>query len=105
MFFAKKVFSSDMKARLAQSVEHETLNLRVVGSSPTLGAQILSFKSCLFKQPANGFCRLGVDFRDEIRTFFGWAIKSWSQGWRICFQFFSFRKFVTTGLASSVGRA
>lgn len=25
------------KARLAQSVEHETLNLRVVGSSPTLG--------------------------------------------------------------------
>ena len=28
-------------ARLAQSVEHETLNLRVVGSSPTLGDQIL----------------------------------------------------------------
>ena len=28
-------------ARLAQSVEHETLNLRVVGSSPTLGASIL----------------------------------------------------------------
>ena len=27
-------------ARLAQSVEHETLNLRVVGSSPTLGAII-----------------------------------------------------------------
>ena len=26
-----------MYARLAQSVEHETLNLRVVGSSPTLG--------------------------------------------------------------------
>ena len=26
------------EARLAQSVEHETLNLRVVGSSPTLGA-------------------------------------------------------------------
>ena len=24
-------------ARLAQSVEHQTLNLRVVGSSPTLG--------------------------------------------------------------------
>ena len=31
-------------ARLAQSVEHETLNLRVVGSSPTLGAQ----DKCLF---------------------------------------------------------
>ena len=29
-------------ARLAQSVEHETLNLRVVGSSPTLGADLLS---------------------------------------------------------------
>ena len=26
-----------MSAWLAQSVEHETLNLRVVGSSPTLG--------------------------------------------------------------------
>ena len=29
--------SQDITARLAQSVEHETLNLRVVGSSPTLG--------------------------------------------------------------------
>ena len=28
-------------ARLAQSVEHETLNLRVVGSSPTLGGPSL----------------------------------------------------------------
>uniref|UniRef100_A0A3Q2QIW7 LIM zinc-binding domain-containing protein n=1 Tax=Fundulus heteroclitus TaxID=8078 RepID=A0A3Q2QIW7_FUNHE len=30
-------------ARLAQSVEHETLNLRVVGSSPTLGVNIFHF--------------------------------------------------------------
>ena len=30
-------------ARLAQSVEHETLNLRVVGSSPTLGEQFCTF--------------------------------------------------------------
>ena len=30
-----RIYSSS--ARLAQSVEHETLNLRVVGSSPTLG--------------------------------------------------------------------
>ena len=30
-------------ARLAQSVEHETLNLRVVGSSPTLGEQFYFF--------------------------------------------------------------
>ena len=29
-------------ARLAQSVEHETLNLRVVGSSPTLGEYSIS---------------------------------------------------------------
>ena len=27
-------------ARLAQSVEHETFNLRVVGSSPTLGSPV-----------------------------------------------------------------
>ena len=31
--------ASEYSARLAQSVEHETLNLRVVGSSPTLGAK------------------------------------------------------------------
>ncbi|KAL7866227.1 hypothetical protein SRHO_G00114740 [Serrasalmus rhombeus] len=30
-------------ARLAQSVEHETLNLRVVGSSPTLGVTCACF--------------------------------------------------------------
>ena len=34
---------SQTTARLAQSVEHETLNLRVVGSSPTLGANFFSF--------------------------------------------------------------
>ena len=32
--------TTSQQARLAQSVEHETLNLRVVGSSPTLGAPI-----------------------------------------------------------------
>ena len=32
------------RARLAQSVEHETLNLRVVGSSPTSGV-VLFFLS------------------------------------------------------------
>ena len=32
---------STTPARLAQSVEHETLNLRVVGSSPTLGVIFL----------------------------------------------------------------
>ena len=35
----QRIFSIlSLSARLAQSVEHETLNLRVVGSSPTLGA-------------------------------------------------------------------
>ncbi len=36
-------------ARLAQSVEHETLNLRVVGSSPTLGdvAFLLEVRHCI----------------------------------------------------------
>ena len=36
------VIASSTGARLAQSVEHETLNLRVVGSSPTLG-DLLTF--------------------------------------------------------------
>ena len=35
-------------ARLAQSVEHETLNLRVVGSSPTLGAIFFSISFSFF---------------------------------------------------------
>ena len=33
----RRFVGSLLSARLAQSVEHETLNLRVVGSSPTLG--------------------------------------------------------------------
>ena len=35
--------TSAHRARLAQSVEHETLNLRVVGSSPTLGVGYFFF--------------------------------------------------------------
>ena len=38
---------SKQQARLAQSVEHGTLNPRVVGSSPTLGGQLFYFISCL----------------------------------------------------------
>ena len=38
--------------RLAQSVEHETLNLMVVGSSPTLGASVTSTPDGLH-DPAN----------------------------------------------------
>ena len=37
-----------VSARLAQSVEHETLNLRVVGSSPTLGANFLENDPLIF---------------------------------------------------------
>ena len=33
----RRVGAHPRNAQLAQSVEHETLNLRVVGSSPTLG--------------------------------------------------------------------
>lgn len=40
-WFVKGEFPDVMQARLAQSVEHETLNLRVVGSSPTLGEYLL----------------------------------------------------------------
>lgn len=36
-----------IQARLAQSVEHQTLNLRVVGSTPTLGALLLPIYSVL----------------------------------------------------------
>ena len=38
-------------AQLAQSVEHETLNLRVVGSSPTLGDL---FKYDIFSDKSTG---------------------------------------------------
>ena len=37
VFKSQIILSVFSTARLAQSVEHETLNLRVVGSSPTLG--------------------------------------------------------------------
>ena len=42
LYQAKYFHPLTIPARLAQSVEHETLNLRVVGSSPTLGALLLS---------------------------------------------------------------
>ena len=40
-------YHAEHTARLAQSVEHETLNLRVVGSSPTLGEQFFLCQSSL----------------------------------------------------------
>ena len=76
---------STIVARLAQSVEHETLNLRVVGSSPTLGAFLfLCFHSVFAVKP---FCLsyleryLGHLLRNwkvsnliPIRNFFLWPI-------------------------------
>ena len=48
----KKFCVTKISARLAQSVEHETLNLRVVGSSPTLGEIFLEILMlCLFCHP------------------------------------------------------
>ena len=40
---SKSYWNRKLCARLAQSVEHETLNLRVVGSSPTLGDRCVLF--------------------------------------------------------------
>jgi hypothetical protein len=39
---------SNVRARLAQSVEHQTFNLRVKGSSPLLGANFFTFLGGLF---------------------------------------------------------
>ena len=55
LYFWKKLygnkFTNSTTSRLAQLVEHETLNLRVVGSSPTLGDQTFFeiFSSCKMK--------------------------------------------------------
>ena len=38
------------QARLAQSVEHQTLNRRVVGSNPHCGQDIFQFVFCRFRR-------------------------------------------------------
>ena len=38
------------QARLAQSVEHQTLNRRVVGSSPTVDKNFFHFVFCRFRR-------------------------------------------------------
>ena len=35
------MYAGEFRARLAQSVEHQTFNLRVAGSSPSSGAKYL----------------------------------------------------------------
>src|SRR4029434_880838 len=51
------------KARLAQSVEHETLNLRVVGSSPPLGVVFSHSPS-----PASPLCQRPTSPRNSTRS-------------------------------------
>ena len=79
-----------LSARLAQSVEHETLNLRVVGSSPTLGELFFFFKMHLYLQcyvPTRQYVR-NVDALRFSRLFVGTSLFSssrWNQvleGWR-----------------------
>ena len=54
----QRIFSElSLSARLAQSVEHETLNLRVVGSSPTLGAKIFCILAKIFSKNCWQKCR------------------------------------------------
>ena len=46
--------TTDCIARLAQSVEHQTFNLRVMGSSPISGATILRLLSKQLKTTFTG---------------------------------------------------
>ena len=50
-------FLLEQQARLAQSVEHETLNLRVVGSSPTLGDTLLPLSGVPLFQCTSSTCQ------------------------------------------------
>ena len=51
VLFSNK-FTMGTTSRLAQLVEHETLNLRVVGSSPTLGGLVfLKFSHPVKRKP------------------------------------------------------
>ena len=60
-------------ARLAQSVEHETLNLRVVGSSPTLGEHCFTFLAWRMHLNKNSYVFLQV-------SFLVFALQNWITG-------------------------
>ncbi len=62
LFFSIKILLEHLQARLAQSVEHETLNLRVVGSSPTLGVITFVITSKRAYDDKNTFLKGGVVF-------------------------------------------
>ncbi len=74
-FLSIIMFHFVVGARLAQSVEHETLNLRVVGSSPTLGEllfnqiNIYGTQYNLFSQPNKYFWRKKEAFLEsKVKT-------------------------------------
>ncbi len=65
-----KIYDTNMQARLAQSVERETLNLNVVGSTPTLGGIFFAvlFHSCLFLY--SFFCAITVSYHEDFFSFY-----------------------------------
>ena len=68
------------RSRLAQSVEHQTLNLRVVGSSPTLGDFFLSLP-CLFVPPLSAAPTvMATDIQPAVRS--NRSIIGYFLGWR-----------------------
>ena len=74
------------QARLAQSVEHETLNLRVVGSSPTLGGHLLLYSYALGKfrsGRAQSSCFEGN--KTYGHKFLGHHVKGVTTDKRLCF--------------------
>ena len=69
-----------VSSRLAQSVEHQTLNLRVVGSSPTLGDFFLSLP-CLFVPPLSAAPTvMATDIQPAVRS--NRSIIGYFLGWR-----------------------
>ena len=57
-----------MSARLAQSVEHQTLNLRVVGSSPTLGEAFIRYPLPLIRSYVVNVVTKSIEHYDKPRT-------------------------------------
>ena len=51
LLWQQSIIISSTGTWLAHSVEHDTLNLRVVGSSPTLGGLLPFFSICCFSNP------------------------------------------------------
>jgi hypothetical protein len=67
-------------AWLAQSVEHETLNLRVVGSSPTLGFQIFLYRDV---RAIREKCSTQICIQLQFSTFSRWLLSNHVM-WALC---------------------